>query len=149
MRPLLVVDSPELVRARWCAEKVARAGRHAPAFSVRCMRSWAPLSCGLPGPERSSRIPSFSGQTELLERRLEAAPRRLHGRRLQRPAAEQVARVAVQNRERVAELPVPSRNYPLKSADHTRFGASTGVRAGLQVIRGRRRRRGLIRSWRF
>ena len=46
------------------------AGRVVSALSVRCMRSWRPFCCGLPGLMRSIMIPSLSQKTDSLERRL-------------------------------------------------------------------------------
>ena len=37
-------------------------------FKVRCMRSWRPFCCGLPGLMRSMPIPSRNHHTESLER---------------------------------------------------------------------------------
>ena len=45
-RPLVIVEGPKRLKARCWADNLARGGRQAPALSVRCMRSWAPFSCG-------------------------------------------------------------------------------------------------------
>src|SRR5450755_1884972 len=49
-----------------CCRKFALAGLVASFFRVRCMRSWRPFCCGLPGLMRSMPIPRRSHQTASL-----------------------------------------------------------------------------------
>ena len=50
-----------------CARLFCAAGRVVSCLSVRCMRSWRPFCCGLPGLVRSIAMPSRSHQTASLE----------------------------------------------------------------------------------
>src|ERR1700733_778372 len=49
-----------------CCRKFWAAGLVASSFKVRCIRSWRPFCCGLPGLIRSISMPSLSHQTDSL-----------------------------------------------------------------------------------
>lgn len=68
MRALGIELVDEGVESGLLLQAVA-AGRGAVSFfSVRCMRSWRPFCCGLPGLMRSMAMPSLSQKTESLDR---------------------------------------------------------------------------------
>src|SRR5580704_13516629 len=49
-----------------CCRKLLPAGLVVSSFKVRCMRSWRPFCCGLPGLMRSISMPSLSHHTDTL-----------------------------------------------------------------------------------
>ena len=59
MRPLLVVDAPELTEAVELLAQAARRGCAVSRRSIRCSRSSRPFCCGLPGAMRSGRTPAL------------------------------------------------------------------------------------------
>jgi hypothetical protein len=64
MRALVVVALDEAIELVLLLQEVVRRRRVVSFFSVRCMRSWRPFCCGLPGWMRSMPIPSLSHHTE-------------------------------------------------------------------------------------
>ena len=102
-------------------------------FGTRCLRSWRPFYCGLPGSIRSGPIPSFRHHafswlrhpTTATAYGLPLALRRRSGRPCSRNAAARSARVAgqrvpavrVQHGQRVQPLAVPGPELP-RGVDH-------------------------------
>ena len=68
VRALLVVALDEAIELRLLLQEVLRGGLVASFFSVRCMRSWRPFCCGLPGLMRSIAIPKRNHHTDSLLR---------------------------------------------------------------------------------
>jgi hypothetical protein len=49
MRTLVVEHVAKAIERLCCARRVAAGGFNTSSFSVRCIRSWRPFCCGLPG----------------------------------------------------------------------------------------------------
>src|ERR1700730_6468408 len=108
-----------------CWRKFLPAGLVVSSLRVRCMRSWRPFCCGLPGLMRSIAMPSLShqtnaviganglGQSELLENGLEYAERVGFFGGGERLAREDVAAGKVGDGERITVATVGEHEFAL------------------------------------
>jgi hypothetical protein len=71
---VVVVALDEVIELALLLRKFLAAGLVASFFNVRCIRSWRPFCCGLPGLMRSMPIPRRSHYTESLVKPKKAPP---------------------------------------------------------------------------
>ena len=154
VRTLLIVLAAKTIKSPLlCCARLAAGGEAVSCFSVRCIRSCRPFCSGCPAAIRSGTIPSFIHHTARREspataRDANGAPlsvRIARGRPHSRNADSKIARTRSpsvfstrwqRNRYRLQasvivsgsiRSPSPVRNQPLKSAHHTRLGASANA----------------------